>query len=159
MKFAKIAFLLMCFFVNPVLAHDVVLMDEDGDALVVLSLLPEWSAVAARDALELTSPNDRTRIHCVELRSSATVEEGKVFLKTMRETLFQTYQENPEQPTEIDGVPAILYSGRGISRGFDTYLEALVFREPGGRVCLVMLQQDVGYESKVTDLKTMVRLP
>jgi len=144
---------------GPTWAHDIVLTDDGGRPLVVLLLKPQWSVEASRDAVELTSPNVRSRIHAIELRSSANLEEGRVFLETMRDTLFQTYQPIAEQPTEVDGVPAIWIRGRGLSRGFDTSLEALIFREPGGQLCLIMLQQDVGYESNVTDLRTMVSLP
>jgi hypothetical protein len=159
MRFSLAVLLLVFCLSGSSWAHDIVLEDESGRPLVVLLLKPQWTAVAAREALELTSPDDRTRIHCLELSASADIEEGHVFLKTMRDTMFQTYEATANESTDLDGVPAILLRGRGMSRGFDTYMEALIFREPGGRICLVMLQQDVGYESTVTDLKSVVSLP
>jgi hypothetical protein len=143
---------------GPGSAHEILLKADDGRVLLVLQLKPQWSATAARDAVELASPNGRTRIHCLELRASTDLEEGRVFLQTMRDSLFQTYEPEEDESTELDGTPALLLRGRGMSRGFDTKLEALIFRTIDGNVCLVTLQQDVGYESD-TQLKSFLSLP
>lgn len=143
---------------GPGSAHEILLKSDDGQVLLVLQLKPQWSATAARDAVELASPNGRTRVHCLELRASTSLEEGRVFLQTMRDTLFQTYEPEGDENTELDGTPALLLRGRGMSRGFDTKLEALIFRTADGNVCLVTLQQDVGYETD-TQLKSFISLP
>lgn len=143
---------------GPGAAHEILLKADDGRVLLILQLKPHWSATAARDAVELTSPNGRTRVHCLELRASTDLQEGRVFLQTMRDSLFQSYEPTADEQTDIGGTPALLLRGRGISRGFDTELEALIFRTVDGNVCLVMMQQDVGYETD-TELRSFISLP
>lgn len=156
MKYVAVLFSLLMF--AQCWAHEFVLEGEAGKPLVAVKVKPQWSVVAARDAFELNSPNDRTRIHCLELRSSTSLEEGRVFLETLRDTLFQSYETTSDEVTDLGGQSALLLRGRGISRGFDTSIEALIFQTSEGHICLVMMQQDVGYEGAL-ELKSLVRVP
>jgi hypothetical protein len=146
-RFVLLAILWLCHS-SMVWAHQVTLSNERGQTLLVLTLLPEWTVLASQEGLELTSPNSRTRLHCLELRSCKDVEEGKVFLKTLRDTIYQSYQEVSTEAIEVAGKPVLRLRATGISRGFETAQDALIFRTRDGTFCLVMLQQDVGYEGK-----------
>jgi hypothetical protein len=147
------------FFGLSALAHEVVLSDQKGIPLLKVQFNPEWTALASRDGIELSSPDNRNRLYCLEFSSYANLEEGVVFLQTLRDTLFQSYENVSDEVIEFEGMPARLVRGKGVSRGFDTALEALIFRSPKGNICLVMLQQDLGYESNLGPLRDLVRLP
>lgn len=140
-------------------AHQVVLSDDDGHTLLVIRLLPEWTVLASQDGLELASPNSRTRLHCLELKSAKDVEEAKVFLRTLRDTLYQRYDEISSESTELSGQPAMRFRASGISRGLPTEQDAIIFKAKTGTFCLILLQQDVGYEGKLPALTDLVTAP
>lgn len=141
------------------LAHEVIFSDQHGVRLMKILFKPGWTALASRDELELTSPDGRNRIYCLDFPSYVKLEEGVVFLQTARDALFQSFQNLSDETIDFHGSPARLIRGKGVSRGFDTALEALIFRDPRGNICLVMLNQDIGYEAALPPLPQLVSLP
>lgn len=140
-------------------AHQVIMTDENGLPLMNVTLLPEWSVLASSDGLELVSGNSRTRLHCLELRSCHNIDEAKVFLRTLRDSMYQSYQELASESVDLQGRPAFRLRAKGVSRGFETNQEAIVFRTGNGTFCLVMLQQDVGFEGKLPPLTEIITVP
>lgn len=143
----------------PAKAHEVILQGDKGESLVVLKLDMDWNALAGRNGLELSSGNGHTRIHCTELTSYNTFDEARVYLQTVRDTLFQSFEETSQEQIEFGGQPALRVSGQGIARGFETAFEGLLFRTREGHLCIIMLEQDLGYETRMPALKELIRLP
>jgi hypothetical protein len=140
------------------LAHEVIVNGEQGRPLVKLTLLPEWTALASREGLELTSPS--SRLHCLELRSCQSVEEARVFLKTLRDTIYQSYQELSSEPVQLGGLAGVRWRATGYSRGYETTQDAIVLRTQEGTFCMVILSQDVGYEDDILPALTeLVTIP
>lgn len=151
--------LLLWLLAAPSWAHEVTLQGDKGEDLVILKLEMDWNVLAGRNGLELSSSNGHTRIHCLELTSYNTLEEATVYLQTVRDTLFQSFEETSQERTDFEGHPALQLAGRGVARGFKTSFEGLLFRTNDEHLCMIMLEQDIGYETKMPALKDMIRLP
>lgn len=144
---------------GPVAAHEVTLQGDKGEDLVSLKLELDWNVLAGRNGLELSSGNGHTRIHCAELTSYTTLEEASVYLKTVRDMLFQSFEETSQEQVDFEGHPALKLSGRGVARGFKTSFEGLLFRTNDDHLCMIMLEQDIGYETTMPALRDLLRLP